>query len=336
MSFFRRLSSIVFVLLGAGFAWGCGAQLRSLENDSQLRVVSYRLRGNGGAEVVRRIAREWNPDVFLLQSTDRGSGRALGADVPGDLADELRMDLAWLPLNPESGGEEGLAILSRVRIRETFEHKLDRIAPEQFQQGALGVEVSWGDTPLVIWNVRLGSEEETGGELYAQTRHLTRLLGEDAPRGSQARQLIGGSFGMTPNAVPLGLLKENFADVWAARGSGLGYTSPSTVPRRRVDYFWTPKNAPGYAVSNILVIHAPGASDHLPLVVDLTPIPGAELPAPPPDPLPEPLDDPLPAGEFLTEDNAESDPPSEGALPDTRRSGGRRGGIPGVTRPFGP
>jgi endonuclease/exonuclease/phosphatase family metal-dependent hydrolase len=278
-----------------------------------LRIVTYRLEGGRGVEMARRLAQEWHPDLLLLQSIDRDSARVFGEDPVAELAETLGMEFAWLPLNSEQGGASGLATLSRVPIQEIYSEKLDRIAPEQTQQGVLGVELDWGGRPLIIWNARLGSSDETGGELHAQTRQLARLADDRA----HAAQIIGGSFGMDPKAAPLTVLRDRFQDAWTLRGGGLGYTTPSAEPRRREDFFWTTKRE-DYLVENILVFSAPGASDHLPVVIDLAPAP-QRPPAPPPSEAPIPEDEPHPV-----------ERPSVIPGPDGRPV------VPGITRPFAP
>ena len=53
---------------------------------------------------------------------------------------------------------------------------------------------------------------------------------------------------------------------WRFWTSGQGLTHPATAPRRRIDQVWV---SPGVSVTSARVLDAEGASDHLPLVVDL-------------------------------------------------------------------
>ena len=74
------------------------------------------------------------------------------------------------------------------------------------------------------------------------------------------------------------MIGQRFTDAWQlaqARGDQAGWrvwrrdqgdTFPSSGARRRIDQVWV---SPGVAVAAAQVLDAEGASDHLPVVVDL-------------------------------------------------------------------
>jgi endonuclease/exonuclease/phosphatase family metal-dependent hydrolase len=119
------------------------------------------------------------------------------------------------------------------------------------------------------------------------TTHLSRKSGD---RGAQVAALadlhtapmetgiIVGDFNTSPDAPELAGLRAKFADAWELANerddrSGWrfwqhdeGHTHPARSPHRRIDQAWV---TPGVAVAAAQVLDAAGASDHLPLMVDL-------------------------------------------------------------------
>jgi endonuclease/exonuclease/phosphatase family metal-dependent hydrolase len=90
--------------------------------------------------------------------------------------------------------------------------------------------------------------------------------------------VIVGDFNTPPDAPELDALRQRFTDAWnlaRARDDQAGWrfwqrdegnTHPASSPHRRIDQVWVSE---GVAVAGAHVLDAGGASDHLPLVVDL-------------------------------------------------------------------
>jgi len=120
------------------------------------------------------------------------------------------------------------------------------------------------------------------------TTHLTSDSAEE--RAEQVAALTGlhadametgvlvGDLSTTPDADELRPMRERFLDAWevaADRDDQAGWrfwrrdagaTSPAGSPQHRIDQVWV---TPGIAVASARVLDGAGASDHLPLVVDL-------------------------------------------------------------------
>jgi endonuclease/exonuclease/phosphatase family metal-dependent hydrolase len=90
--------------------------------------------------------------------------------------------------------------------------------------------------------------------------------------------VLVGDFNTAPDAPELAVLRERFTDAWDLapdrddqagwrfwQREG-GHTHPARYPHRRIDQVWV---SDGVAVTSARVLDAEGASDHLPLVVDL-------------------------------------------------------------------
>ena len=213
-------------------------------------------------------------DVICLQEVDRYFGeRSEDVDQALLLSRALDMQLAWGPAIDEPRPDDrprqyGNALLSRLPILVSDVHRLPG-----------------GGEPRAALRTMV---ELDGAALWVTTTHLTTRSPEE--RAAQAAVLAAlhtepmetgvlvGDFNAAPDAEELGVLRERFADAWdLARDrddqagwrfwhAGHGDTFPAGGTRRRIDQVWV---TPGIGVAAAHVHDAEGASDHLPVVVDL-------------------------------------------------------------------
>jgi endonuclease/exonuclease/phosphatase family metal-dependent hydrolase len=212
-------------------------------------------------------------DVICLQDVDRRFGdRSDDVDQALLLSRALDMQLAWGPALDEPGDAErgsGNALLSRLPLLISDVHRLPG-----------------GGEPRIALRTMI---ELDGGALWVTTTHLTSGSAEE--RAAQVAAVGGlhddametgvvvGDLGADPDAPELEPLRARFSDAWELAAErddqaagwrfwrrGAGATSPAGSPERRVDQVWV---SPGIAVAAARVLDAAGATDHLPLVVDL-------------------------------------------------------------------
>ncbi|HLM03676.1 MAG TPA: endonuclease/exonuclease/phosphatase family protein [Blastococcus sp.] len=214
-------------------------------------------------------------DVICLQELDRHFGdRSEGVDQALLLSRALDMQLAWGPAidEPQAGGrpdrEYGNALLSRLPILVSDVHRLPG-----------------GGEPRSALRTML---ELDGGTLWVTATHLS--TGNPERRAAQVSALAGlhtdgmaagvlvGDFNTGPEAPELAALRARFADAWelaADRDDRSGWrfwqhdeglTHPAHFPHRRIDQVWV---TPSIGVPAARVLDAQGASDHLPVLVDL-------------------------------------------------------------------
>jgi endonuclease/exonuclease/phosphatase family metal-dependent hydrolase len=214
-------------------------------------------------------------DVICLQEVDRHFGdRSEDVDQALLLSRALDMQLAWGPaIDDARPGEErprqyGNALLSRLPILVSDVHRLPG-----------------GGEPRSALRTMI---ELDGGTLWVTATHLTTRSPEE--RAAQVAALAGlhtghmeagvlvGDFNARPEAPELSALRDRFTDAWELaqerddqagwrfwqRDEGL--THPAASPHRRIDQVWVSE---GVSVASARVLDAEGASDHLPLVVDL-------------------------------------------------------------------
>jgi len=218
-------------------------------------------------------------DVICLQEVDRHFGdRSEDVDQALLLSRALEMQLAWGPAigRPRVGGgaaadpprQYGNALLSRLPILISDVHPLPGAGEPRIALRTL-VELDGGALWVTTTHLTTGSAEERAAQVAA----VAELHSEPMETG-----VIVGDFNADPAAPELGVLRQRFTDAWTlarARDDQAGWrfwsrdeghTHPAGSPRRRIDQVWV---SAGVAVAGAHVLDAEGASDHLPLVVDL-------------------------------------------------------------------
>jgi endonuclease/exonuclease/phosphatase family metal-dependent hydrolase len=244
-----------------------------------VRLVTYNTHhgvGDDGRHDLPRLATVLaaaDADVICLQEVDRHFGpRSENVDQALLLARALDMQLAWGPAidEPRPGGqrgEYGNALLSRLPILVSDVHRLPG-----------------GGEPRCALRTMI---ELDGGALWVTTTHLSRKSGDRAAQAAAVADLhtapmetgvVVGDFNTSPDAPELAALREKFADAWELANerddrSGWrfwqhdeGHTHPARSPHRRIDQVWVTQ---GVDVAAAQVLDGAGASDHLPLMVDL-------------------------------------------------------------------
>ena len=214
-------------------------------------------------------------DVVCLQEVDRHYGeRSDDVDQALLLSRALGMQLAWGPAidEPRPGDrpdrEYGNALLSRLPILVSDVHPLPGGGEPR---SALRTMVELDGAALWVTTTHLSTG--TADHRAEQAAVLAGLL-----TGSMETGVVVGDFNTRPDAAELAPLRERFTDAWELareredRAGGRfwhrdeGNTHPARTPHRRIYQVWV---SAGIAVATARVVDGAGASDHLPLVVDL-------------------------------------------------------------------
>jgi endonuclease/exonuclease/phosphatase family metal-dependent hydrolase len=213
-------------------------------------------------------------DVICLQEVDRHyDDRSEGVDQAVLLSQALDMQLAWGPTidEPRPDGparQYGNALLSRLPILVSDVHPLPGTGePRTALRTMLELD---GAT---LWVTTTHLTVQAPAERAAQVAVLAALHTEPMAAG-----VVVGDFNARAEAPELALLRERFTDAWTAAGSredqagwrfwnrDEGDTYPAHAPHRRIDHVWLTGPV---TVAAAHVADGGGASDHLPLVVDL-------------------------------------------------------------------
>jgi len=223
----------------------------------RLRIATYNVHGfRSGVGPILEALRPFEPDLLVLNET--GSRFALRR-----FARRADMELARDPWSPFHRRVKN-AVLARSPWR-IVEHRLHRFADVRRPlnpRGALVAHVGRAGRRLWVLGIHLGLHPLERWNAVQELSDLTRGL--DGP------VLIGGDANETPDGRAMAFLADRFWDAWLLGGDVAGETFPSAEPTARIDYLFVSE---GIRVERVLVPAsqaARAASDHLPVVAELS------------------------------------------------------------------
>jgi endonuclease/exonuclease/phosphatase family metal-dependent hydrolase len=274
-----RLRPVATIFFAAAFGLtGCrggaaasGDMAPDPEHGRALRIVSYNIRhgvGLDGALDLERTAAVLEalaPDVVLLQEVDERCGRSGSVDQAAWLGERLGMQHRFASFMDYDGGRYGLATLSRAPIHAS------RVLPlppgRQEPRAALEVSLLVAGTVIRVANAHLDWLDDSP-ERLAQARALRDAL---APlRGNPL--VVGGDLNDTPASAALAVLltaEDSALTRATCAEADAGATFPADEPRTTIDHLlYGPSGA--WHVSALAVVDERVASDHRPILIDLT------------------------------------------------------------------
>jgi endonuclease/exonuclease/phosphatase family metal-dependent hydrolase len=245
-----------------------------------VRLVTFNIHHGVGDDArhdlprLARVLAAAEADVICLQEVDRHFGtRSEDVDQALLLARGLDMQLAWGPAIDEPRGagrprgQYGNALLSRLPVLVSDVHRLPGTSEPRC---ALRTMIELDGAALWVTVTHLS---RSGSDRAAQVAAVA-----DLQTGPMETGVVVGDFNSNPDAPELAALRSRFGDAWLLAHDredrsawriwqhGDGYTHPARSPHRRIDQAWV---TPGVAVVAAQVLDGGGASDHLPLMVDL-------------------------------------------------------------------
>jgi endonuclease/exonuclease/phosphatase family metal-dependent hydrolase len=228
-----------------------------------IRVASYNIKhglGMDGVVDLDRVAgvlRGLDADVVVLQEVDKGVRRTGGVDQAARLGELLGMRALHGAFRAYEGGEYGMAILTRLPVREVRNHP---IPPGP--AGALSVlEVRVAAGPeapdVSVVGVHFYRSPE---ERLAQADSVTRIF-----EGVERPVILAGDFNSRPGSLVIRRLRERWRLI---PKEGERFTFPADAPDREIDHVFV--RPPGvFEVVASRVADERLASDHRPVVVEL-------------------------------------------------------------------
>lgn len=245
-----------------------------------IRVATYNILHGAlkGLDAIGDVLEAIDPDLVALQEVDRGVGRSGNVDQAARLAARLGFDHAFACACPWEGGEYGLAILSRFPISGT---RLVRLPSRSILSLADGAE------PRIMLEASIDAPD---GPLVFAATHLGLHPTERALQAAA----IAGELSGRPRTLLCGDLNEGHTEPAFGVLAGIPLPGPGTsapaVPGGLVDCIGEcaplplrtyPAHAPTIGIDHVLrSADLPGArsaravetqaSDHLPVVVDLS------------------------------------------------------------------
>lgn len=240
-----------------------------------IRIMTYNIHscfgsdGKASPERIAEVIAGVNPDIIALQEVDRGLARSGYADQARDIASILSMNFYFHPSLYRKEGKYGNAILSRPAMQFVKGGALPNLPGlRRFERrGALWVEVHLpgGTLQVIATHFGLVSKERL---IQART-----LLGPEWLGHADCRPpvIICGDFNTTPRSLAYRTLADRFGDAQRATERQRPHaTWPARHPLMRIDHLFV---TPGINVDKVYVVRndlSRAASDHLPLVADLS------------------------------------------------------------------
>lgn len=258
----------------AASTWLDSGSLMAPSRPDRLRVMTYNVHGCVGMdgrilpERIARVIATLHPDVVCLQEVDVERRRSGGVDQAHAIAKALEMQFHFHPSLRIEEEQYGTAVLSRLPMRVLRAGPLP--SPHGEQRGAIKVAV---DTPLgqaVIVATHLGVlPRERRPQVAGLLRDGWLETDPDVPL------IACGDFNTLPNSPSYRQITARLNDTQrayaaAANGRRPQATFPGRLPSARIDHVFV---SPGLRVRQVEVGRgalARMASDHLPLVVDLS------------------------------------------------------------------
>jgi endonuclease/exonuclease/phosphatase family metal-dependent hydrolase len=237
------------------------------QHGPRLRVMTYNIHhcaGVDGKLDINRIAtiiKDANADLVALQEVDNAVKRSGRLDQAAELGRATGFNPVFGKAVDWDGGDYGQAILSKFPT-PIESHKVYKLPVTGGREPriALAVRVTPSKpiTPITFITVHLEHQHE--GDRLAQARRLKEVLDQIPTKNV----IVAGDF----NAMPESDALKVFSDAGWKNASGDDKTFPASLPVRKIDWVWLPKESPWKVVNNDVIAERV-ASDHRPVVVEL-------------------------------------------------------------------
>jgi endonuclease/exonuclease/phosphatase family metal-dependent hydrolase len=228
-----------------------------------LRILAYNIHHGAGMddrldlERIAAVIRRLDPDLVALQEIDNQTSRTDSVDQAAVLGELTGLHAVFGDFMPYRGGHYGMALLSRFPFVTSSNHRL----PEgEEPRSALAATISVGGRAqeIVLVGIHL---YRTAEERLAQAQELLEIFHEET-----RPVILAGDFNSTPDSEVMRLLGRR----WEIPDKGSDhFTFRSDLPEREIDFIlYRPRDR--FTVVESLVIDEPTASDHRPILLELT------------------------------------------------------------------
>ena len=226
-----------------------------------LKIVAYNIHHGAGTDGKLDLARiaaviaEEDPDLVTLQEVDQKCQRSGGVDQAAELGKLLKMDHRFGKFMDFQRGEYGMAVLSRLPIKESTRHVLPEGAEPRCALEIVVQPEGW-EKPLSLVGIH---NDWTKEEI--RVRQVSDLL---AKLEKKHPVILAGDFNAEPGSDSLKLLAK---DGWQILRRKPAETWPSMKPKVEIDFFIA-KGLPPFTYRD-QVMKEEVASDHRPIVVEI-------------------------------------------------------------------
>lgn len=232
-------------------------------SEGDLRVMTFNIQsGRQGLDKVAGAIRSAAPDIVALQEVDVHTRRAGGVDQSAELAWRTGLPyFAHFRTTSLHGGDYGVAILSRFPLESVEQHPLP-VEPGSEPRTVARIVMQVHGQEVSVYVTHLTRRPFNGDIRVRQSAAIMKLMDEDS-----RPKLLMGDMNDTPESGSVRLFKRELLDVFALRGQGAADTYPlPVIPNVRIDYVLASERFMPRS-SQVLRVKA---SDHYPVVADLT------------------------------------------------------------------
>jgi endonuclease/exonuclease/phosphatase family metal-dependent hydrolase len=247
----------------------------SSTHSTPFRVMTYNIHaGHGDIDRTAATIRALSPDVIGLEEVDvHWADRSGFVDQASRLGELLGMSVRFAPVYELPGAtadapkrEFGVALLSRYPIEAWENDTLTRLSTQAENPvptrmpGLLAATIDVHGTRVRVFVTHLDYRKDPAVRRTQVAEMLARIGSADSPT------LLLGDMNASPDAAELQPLFVRMHDGWLT-AAGPGFTYPADTPTERIDYILVSPNA---KVDTAFVPDVPAASDHRPVVVDVS------------------------------------------------------------------
>jgi endonuclease/exonuclease/phosphatase family metal-dependent hydrolase len=249
------LAVVIAIALAIVFAWPSTAE--PLPENGRLRIATYNIHYGYDDDwrfTLKEIAQTIQAagaDIVAMQEVDTGRMTSYSVDDAYYLAQQLRMNVAYLPAVEHL---TGIALLYRGPAAQIDQRLLTSL---QEQTGIVRASIKYLNEPIDAYGIWMGLGNE---DTQRQIDEALQFIGD------RSTVAFGGDFNAEPGSpVVESILEAGFIDPFLTLGiDPPPLTSPAIDPQSRIDYVWVRGLVPSRAwVSDSL------ASDHRMVVVEV-------------------------------------------------------------------
>lgn len=262
---------IILYLTGFFLLYSC-SQKTSLTNakNNELKVLTYNIHHANppskkeviDIDAIVNVIHKESPDVIALQELDKYTMRSGQIDQAAIIAKKTGMYYHFFKAINYQGGEYGIAILSKLPIKNPKQILLPKVN-EKAETRTLGyVELQHPNGQRIIFactHLCVESEESRLLQVKAILDELSLI---------KIPIVLCGDLNAVQGSRSINLLQQQFTNSCT---NNCGFTVPADIPRRNIDFILT-KNT-NWVVKNYYVVDEDYASDHRPVtaIFSLTP-----------------------------------------------------------------
>jgi endonuclease/exonuclease/phosphatase family metal-dependent hydrolase len=210
------------------------------------------------------VLREFDADIIALQEVVSLEGGTPEEDQARFVAQELGFHFAFGENRIHKGGRYGNVVLTRLPIESHWNYDISAGGREP--RGCLRTDVQFGSDTLHIFNVHFGTR------FFEQRRQVRRLINEGIVTGRQlcGPRIVLGDFNEWLRGSVTSTLTAHLDKANVRRNLKRARTFPGRFPMFRLDNIYFERSLHLKRLYRHKSRAALVASDHLPLIADLS------------------------------------------------------------------